>query len=61
MAEMFTLRAAGAGVRAMTLGADETSRLADEGVEPTDDGSKFAWTSAVGGKVGWGGVPRKGD
>ncbi|CAN0393825.1 unnamed protein product [Laminaria digitata] len=34
----------------MTLGAEETSRLAAEGVEPTDDGSKFAWTS-VGGKV----------
>ena len=47
----FFRRAAGAGVRAMTLGADETARLASEGVSPTDDDSKYTWSSTIGSKV----------
>ncbi|CAM9674575.1 unnamed protein product [Ectocarpus sp. 12 AP-2014] len=44
-------RAAGAGVRAMALGADETSRLAEEGVKPTDDEAKYTWSTTAGNKV----------
>lgn len=44
-------RAAGAGVRAMTLGADETVRLAEEGIKPTDDEAKYTWSTTTGNKV----------
>eukprot|EP00752_Nemacystus_decipiens_P018493 g16580.t1 len=44
-------RAAGAGVRAMALGADETSRLAEEGIKPTDDDAKYTWTPSTGSKI----------
>lgn len=49
-----TCRAAGAGIKAMALGAEETSQLAKEGVKPTDDDPKYTWTSTVGSKVRWG-------
>ena len=52
MVETVSFRAAEAGVRTMTLGAEETARLAAEGIESTDDSSKFTCSSAVGDKVG---------
>lgn len=44
-------RAAGAGVRAMALGAEETSRLTEDGVSPTDDSFKYTWNEAIDSKV----------
>ncbi|CAN0181179.1 unnamed protein product, partial [Hapterophycus canaliculatus] len=35
----------------MSLGAEETSRLAEEGVKPTDDDAKYTWDTTVAGKV----------
>ncbi|CAM9901942.1 unnamed protein product, partial [Discosporangium mesarthrocarpum] len=40
-----------AGVKAMVLGAEETSRLASGGVMPTDDDGKYTWGETLSGKV----------